>query len=635
MTGNKAYDFCKKSIRQETTPKYVKLQMRDFMRICEGKNKKYIVSDKKVKQVENILKILNMPKGLKAGQSLYDCTSGYQWLFYIAILCTVYRDDESKRRYETGVLELSRKNFKALALDTPIPTPDGWKTMGDISVGDFVFGKNGNPTMVIGESEIFNKPMYEVEFEDGEIIKASSDHIWTVRTKTSIKTAERPSRHIGKAKNYRAGGWYETTTEEMSRRYVHVRRDGKGNEYVYRIPVNGAVQYPEKDLPIDPYLLGVWLGDGTSTHANITVSDEDRLEIASLIEQSSGYRTEYHSAKNRTGYLKVDKQPSSKVNKNSFIYNLRALNLLRNKHIPAIYLTASISQRLALLQGLMDTDGTCTKKGQCSFVQNSRVLSEQVLELINSLGFKAKIIHRKSRLNGRDVNDIYNITFYADKNTPIFRLKRKFERQKEHVCERTRTKAIERITPIEAVPSKCIMVADPEHLYLAGRHFTPTHNTYTVATIFILLFLTEPKFSKFFSVAPDGTLSREVKNAITETLKSSPIVYEFNGKRRFDTLRDVIRFLPSQIEYIPLSYSTSRMDGRLPSVFCADEVGALPISYPIDAMRSGQLNILNKLGLIISTKYPTIDNPFEDEVAYSKKVLDGLQEDETRFSLLY
>ena len=271
MADNRAYAFCKTSVRCKTTPKYVKLQMRDFMKVCEGKDKKYIISEKKVRQVENILKILNMPKGLKAGQPLYDCTCGYQWLFYIAILCTVHRDNEEKRRYDTGVLEICRKNFK----------------------------------------------------------------------------------------------------------------------------------------------------------------------------------------------------------------------------------------------------------------------------------------------------------------------------------------------------------------------------TYTIATIFLLLFLTEPQFSKFFSVAPDGALSREIKTAMTETLKSSPLVYEFKGRRRFDTLRDVIRFIPSQIEYIPLSYSTSRMDGRLPNAFCADEVGALPISYPIDAMRSGQLNILNKLGFIISTKYPTIDNPFEDEVAYSKKVLDGLQADEARFSLLY
>lgn len=268
---NKAYEYCKKSIKLKTTPKYVKLQMKEFINICDGKDKKYVISEKKLDQLNKILKILIMPKGLKAGKSLYECTTGYQWLFYIAILCTVYRNNPNKRRYETGLLEICRKNFK----------------------------------------------------------------------------------------------------------------------------------------------------------------------------------------------------------------------------------------------------------------------------------------------------------------------------------------------------------------------------TYTIATIFIILFLTEPQFSKFYSVAPDGALSKEIREAISETIRSSPLIYTFKNTKRFKILRDYIKFNPKESIYTPLAFSTSRMDGRLPSVFCADEVGALNTNYPIEAMRSGQLNILNKLGFVISTKYPTIDNPFEDEVGYSKKVLDGIIKDETRFSLLY
>lgn len=267
----KAYDFCIEHRKKKTTPRYVRLQMEEFIRICDGKDEKYVVSKFKLRQLENILKLLIMPKGLKAGKSLYETTCGYQWLFYTAILCTVYRDNPEKRRYETGVLEICRKNFK----------------------------------------------------------------------------------------------------------------------------------------------------------------------------------------------------------------------------------------------------------------------------------------------------------------------------------------------------------------------------TYTIATIFIILFLTEPKFSKFYSVAPDGSLSREIREAIAETIRSSPIVYENKEKKRFKILRDYILFTPTQTQYTPLSYSTSRMDGKLPNAFICDETGALPISYPIQAMRSGQLNILNKLGFVISTKYPTIDNPFEDEIKYSKQVLDGVEKDETRFSLLY
>lgn len=267
----KAYDFCLASIDAETTPKYVKRQMQEFMDVYEGKSDKYIFSEKKYKQLVAILKLLIMPKGLKAGKTLYECTCGYQWLLYSAVLCVVHRDNPKKRRYETALLEICRKNFK----------------------------------------------------------------------------------------------------------------------------------------------------------------------------------------------------------------------------------------------------------------------------------------------------------------------------------------------------------------------------TYSVATLFIVLFITEPKFSEFYSVAPDGSLSREIKSAIEKTIRSSPLIYEHNGDKRFKLLRDYILFKPTDTKYTPLAYSTSDMDGKLPNVFIADEVGALPVSYPIEAMQSGQLNILNKLGFIISTKYPTIDNPFEHEVKYSKDVLDGIIHDETRFSLLY
>ena len=270
-TTSKAYLYCKAHVRLKTTPKYVKKQMRDFMRICEGKDPKYKVSVSKIKQIEDLLKLLIMPKGLKAGKSLYNCSEGYQWLTYTATLAVVYRSNPKKRRYETGVLELCRKNYK----------------------------------------------------------------------------------------------------------------------------------------------------------------------------------------------------------------------------------------------------------------------------------------------------------------------------------------------------------------------------TFTVATIFIILMITEPNYSQFYSVAPDGALSREIREAISQILKSSPLVYKYKDKPRFKILRDYILFDALENKYTPLNYSNSTLDGKLPSVFCADEVGALPNSYAIEAMRSGQLNILNKLGFIISTKYPTINNPFEDEVAYAKKVLDGVVEDETYFSLLY
>lgn len=160
--------------------------------------------------------------------------------------------------------------------------------------------------------------------------------------------------------------------------------------------------------------------------------------------------------------------------------------------------------------------------------------------------------------------------------------------------------------------------------------------TFLIAVLFILLFFIEPKFSKFYSVAPDGSLSREIKTAIEEILRSSPAMLgKMNGKEKFKMLRDYIHCNITENRYIPLNYSTGRLDGKLPSVFLVDETGALPNTYAIEAMRSGQLTILNKLGFIISTKYPMLNNPFEDEVDYAKRVLNGAVDDDKLFALLY
>lgn len=160
--------------------------------------------------------------------------------------------------------------------------------------------------------------------------------------------------------------------------------------------------------------------------------------------------------------------------------------------------------------------------------------------------------------------------------------------------------------------------------------------TFVVAVLFILLFFFEPKYSWFYSVAPDGSLSREIKKAIVEIINYNSAVFEMDGRSPFFKIRrDDILFNPKSNDFVPLNYSNSRLDGKLPNVFICDEVGALPNNYAYEAMKSGQLTILNKLGFLISTKYPQANNPFEDEVAQAKKVLDGLEEDEELFALLF
>ena len=155
--------------------------------------------------------------------------------------------------------------------------------------------------------------------------------------------------------------------------------------------------------------------------------------------------------------------------------------------------------------------------------------------------------------------------------------------------------------------------------------------TFYSAVLFILLLLTEPKFSRFFSVAPDLKLSSELKVAIRKIIKSSPALAD---EKIFKVLRSEVRCKLTDSDYTPLAYSEDRMDGKLVNAFLADEAGAMD-SYPVEAMRSSQITLLNKLGIIISTQYPNDNNVLVDEIDISKKSLDGLIDDRRRFSLLY
>lgn len=155
--------------------------------------------------------------------------------------------------------------------------------------------------------------------------------------------------------------------------------------------------------------------------------------------------------------------------------------------------------------------------------------------------------------------------------------------------------------------------------------------TFNSAVIFIILLLTEPQFSRFFSVAPDLKLSSELKLAVRKIIKSSPLLAD---EKVFKILRSEVRCKLTESEYTPLAYSEDRMDGKLANAFLADEAGAMD-SYPVEAMRSSQITLLNKLGIIISTQYPNDNNVMVDEIDISKKSLDGLIDDRRRFSLLY
>ena len=404
------------------------------------------------------------------------------------MLCFYYPGSQ-ERVVKEAFIFIPRKNSKAVSLDTLLPTPKGWKLMRDIQVGEQVFGQDGKPSKVLHVSEIFMKPMYAVEFDDGSVVKASGDHIWTVQTKDSRRALGYPlkgndGRGTPNMKLREDMGWYELTTKDMLKDFCYVRPDGTGVEYRYRVPMCEPVQYPKQDLLIDPYVLGVWLGDGSSGSNQVTVGEEDAAETLSNII-SCGYKAEIRAKKKRSSAIHIDprKRGADAKSPDSFRNKLVRLGVFKNKHIPAPYLIADVGQRVALLQGLMDTDGTCSKAGQCTFIQKNKNIAVSVKEILSSLGVRSTLIERDVKCNGKPAGTAWFVQFFTDVEFQCFRIKRKSDRLKKKLSPRMLAKSIVSITSIPEEPSKCIMVDNPRHLYLVGKDYTATHNTFFIAAL--------------------------------------------------------------------------------------------------------------------------------------------------------
>lgn len=554
-------------------------------------------------------------------------------IFIVYNLLGFWYKGTNNRRYKEAFISYGRKNGKALSLEEDIPTPDGWKKMKDIHPGDFVFGSNGKKTKVLVESEIFHKPMYKVTFEDGSEVKASADHIWTVQTKRS-RRAVREGRRINK--------WVETTTEKMAEDFAHIRADGKGTEYRYRVPMNGTVEYDEKDLPINPYTFGVWLGDGTSKDMTITCSDEDRAEMTKNIE-AEGYTCKWYEHTNRAGAIGIDKRPhgGKGMPKTTPLRDaLRSLGVYGNKHIPQVYLQASIDQRWALLQGLMDTDGTCEKRGQCEFTQKSKALMDGFVELVRSLGIKVSVHEKEAVCNGKKCGKVYRAFFYVSQETPCFRLKRKKERLKKTLAPRMGAKSITNIETIAEEPSKCIAVDAPDHLYLAGRGFSATHNTSLVAALaWAVAILQRQSGSKVYVVAAALKQTMETFNFLLFSLRYKKVIDKFDVQN--NSFNHTIKYTftkdgrpDGSIEIIALASNPDSQDSFNCNFAICDEVAAYRKPAQYNRFKEAMSAYTNKLIIGITTAGDNINSFGYGRQEYAVKVANGIVKDDSFFSFV-
>ncbi|GAA0719707.1 hypothetical protein Drose_06010 [Dactylosporangium roseum] len=377
---------------------------------------------------------------------------------------------------------------KALALDTPIPTPDGWTTMGALAVGDRVFDENGNVCNVVAATDIMHdRPCYEVEFSDGTVIVADAEHQWRTTTQRGRWQQGNLLRHPNPKRDRttrRVMLDVEPVTTEQIAATLYAPRGGSQPRAVnHAVDVCGALDYPKRDLSIQPYTLGAWLGDGNSYGATISNPDPEVLEEI----RRDGYIVTDHSDGIGHGILtaKFNKGEPRPVGHRSFQALLKDAGLLLNKHIPEEYLRSSIGQRRALLAGLLDTDGTCAPSGVVSLALCHERLARDAFDLVLGLGFKATM--RTKRVKGRTeaTSTCYTIAFTA--HEPVFRFPRKGDRQRPvPVTSTSRRRYIVDVRSIESVPVRCIQVDSPRHMYLASRACVPTHNSELLNGLFTI-----------------------------------------------------------------------------------------------------------------------------------------------------
>lgn len=329
-----------------------------------------------------------------------------------------------------------------LSLETEVPTPSGWTTQGSLKVGDKVFDENGHVCEVTYLSPIlYNRECYEVVFDDGTIIVSDGAHRWT----TEDTRGQKP-------------GIYKPSVVTTSEIASSLR--SPTGRLRHRIPLGGALDLPDIELPIDPYTLGTWLGDGRSNRGSISYHKDDTEHLDSIRE--AGYIISKMNNQNNTRYSTIL----------GLRTQLRENGLLDNKHVPDIYLRASKDQRLALLAGLMDTDGTATKAGECRFTNREYRLASAVHELSTGLGIRTSL--REVEVTGKPH---YIVSFKAPKSLRVFNHNRKHIRQINEIDTRAKGRYIKEIRRCDKVPVRCIEVSSKSHLYLVTRSHIATHNT--------------------------------------------------------------------------------------------------------------------------------------------------------------
>lgn len=339
---------------------------------------------------------------------------------------------------------------KAGSLTTVLATPVGWTTIGDVQIGHEVLDEDGKPCHVTGKSEVFLGPTYEVEFANGAVETVHGEHEWTV-----IDVYGRPKN----VADWRDEWWAARTltTSHMASRFRT-----PGGQLRWRVPTARSLELPTAPLPIAPYTLGAWLGDGVSANGLLTLNRQDSEHIAPRIP--GGHFVPSGEHENSRSY----RVPG-------LMAQLRTLGVLGDKHIPMTYLRASIEQRRELVRGLWDTDGYRQGDSDEITLTDER-LARDVEELLTSLGLVVRFRTGRATIKGVDYGPKYRIAARFDFNP--YHLPRYDWKPRGAQASRHTQHTVVDIRRVADQPTQCIEVDSPSHLYLTGRSMIPTHNSF-------------------------------------------------------------------------------------------------------------------------------------------------------------
>ena len=399
---------------------------------------------------------------------------------------------------------------------------------------------------------------------------------------------------------------------EMVEDYKRQRRDGKGMEYKYRVPLAKPIEYPKKKL-FSPYVLGLWLGDGDKNDNRIAVGVDD---LETLLKELKKEGVHVQSVKMFSGKYEV-RIGETRSHKTDTRDAFRALGVWKNKHIPEEYFTASIEQRRDLLCGLMDTDGTCSKAGQCEFTQKSERIIKDFSRLLTSLGIKHTIKDNVTTCNGR-IFKSFVVRFWTTKSFSCFRYPRKHERLKDQLASRMLYKSIVDIKEVAKRDTKCICVNSKTGLFLCGERNTVTHNSETCSGLANAEFIAGNEGADIVCSSNDDAQASIVYDAI-DTMRA---LYDPNS---VDTKRNQ-RFIlnkATNTKIFKLSDRTRNKEGRNIDWAILDEAHEMKNNVIAKSIEQSQSVKDNPKFIKITTEGFVVGGYLDEELKGARAIIYG------------